>query len=72
MIFPEKRMNRWKFYSQKELVKIAREKGWTISEGRGKGSHVLASKSGEQSFPIPQKIKTGPLANIKKRLGITD
>lgn len=36
-----------KFYSQRELIKIARGRGWTISEGRGKGSHVLASKEGE-------------------------
>ncbi|MDR3280219.1 MAG: type II toxin-antitoxin system HicA family toxin [Synergistaceae bacterium] len=61
-----------KFYSQKQLIKIAKSKDWIISEGRGKGSHVLASKAGEQSFPIPQKIKTGLLANIKKRLGIND
>lgn len=61
-----------KFYSQKELIKIAKEKGWFISEGRGKGSHVFASKEDERSFPIPQKIKTGLLANIKKRLGIED
>jgi predicted RNA binding protein YcfA (HicA-like mRNA interferase family) len=61
-----------KYYSQRELVRIARLKGWTITEGRGKGSHVLASKDGEQSFPIPQKIKTGLLANIKKRLDIKD
>ena len=61
-----------KFYSQQELVKIAREKGWVISNSRGKGSHILVSKPGEQSFPIPRKIKTGLLANIKKRLGITD
>ncbi len=61
-----------KFYSQKELIRIAREKGWIVSEGRGKGSHVLVCKPGEQPFPIPQKIKTGLLANIKKRLGITD
>lgn len=61
-----------KFYSQKELIRIAQNKGWAISEGRGKGSHVLVSKEGEQTFPIPQKIKTGLLANIKKRLGIKD
>jgi predicted RNA binding protein YcfA (HicA-like mRNA interferase family) len=61
-----------RYYSQRELIKIARAKGWIISEGRGKGSHVLASKNGEQSFPIPQKIKTGLLANIKKRLDIKD
>jgi Carbamate kinase len=61
-----------KFYSQKELIRIAKDKGWTISEGRGKGSHVLASKEGERTFPIPRKIKAGLLANIKKRLGVKD
>ena len=61
-----------KFYSQKELIRVAQKKGWTISEGRGKGSHVLVSKEGERSFPIPQKIKSGLLANIKKRLNIED
>ncbi len=61
-----------KFYSQKDLIKIAKEKGWTVDTGRGKGSHVLVSKEGERSFPIPQKIKTGLLENVKKRLGIKD
>jgi predicted RNA binding protein YcfA (HicA-like mRNA interferase family) len=61
-----------KYYSQHELIKIAIEKGWAIDRGRGKGSHVMAGKSGEQSFPIPRKIKTGLLADIKKRLEITD
>jgi predicted RNA binding protein YcfA (HicA-like mRNA interferase family) len=61
-----------RYYNQKELMKITQEKGWTIDAGRGKRSHVLASKEGEQSFPIPRKIKTGFLANIKKRLDIKD
>jgi predicted RNA binding protein YcfA (HicA-like mRNA interferase family) len=61
-----------KYYSQQELIKTALEKGWTVSVGRGKGSHVLVSKQGERSFPIPRKIKTGLLANIKKRLEIED
>ncbi|MDR1978296.1 MAG: type II toxin-antitoxin system HicA family toxin [Synergistaceae bacterium] len=61
-----------RYYSQRELIQIAIEKGWTIDQGRGKGSHVLASKKDERSFPIPQKIKTGLLADIKKRLGIID
>lgn len=61
-----------KYYSQHELIKIATERGWTIDPGRGKGSHVWATKDGERPFPIPQKIKTGLLAKIKKRLGITD
>jgi predicted RNA binding protein YcfA (HicA-like mRNA interferase family) len=61
-----------KFYNQRELISIARSKGWTINEERGKGSHVLASKEGERPFPIPQKIKSGLLTNIKKRLGIAD
>jgi predicted RNA binding protein YcfA (HicA-like mRNA interferase family) len=61
-----------KQYSQQELIKIALKKGWTVNVGRGKGSHVFASKAGERSFPIPQKIKTGLLENIKKRLRIKD
>jgi predicted RNA binding protein YcfA (HicA-like mRNA interferase family) len=61
-----------KQYSQQELIKIALKKGWVVNVGRGKGSHVLVSKAGEQSFPIPQKIKTGLLENIKTRLEIKD
>jgi predicted RNA binding protein YcfA (HicA-like mRNA interferase family) len=61
-----------KYYSQKELMKIAAQKGWTINETRGKGSHVFAEKAGERSFPIPQVIKTGILARIKKILEIKD
>ena len=61
-----------KYYSQRELIAIALKKGWTIDERRGKGSHVWALKDGERPFPIPQKIKTGLLADINKRLGITD
>jgi predicted RNA binding protein YcfA (HicA-like mRNA interferase family) len=61
-----------KHYSQRELIKIATERGWTIDRGRGRGSHVMASKNDKQSFPIPRKIKTGLLADIKKRLEITD
>jgi predicted RNA binding protein YcfA (HicA-like mRNA interferase family) len=61
-----------KYYSQKELIKIAVKKGWCINETRGKGSHVLAEKTGERPFPIPQVIKTGLLARIKKILEIKD
>jgi predicted RNA binding protein YcfA (HicA-like mRNA interferase family) len=61
-----------KFYSQRELIQIAKERGWTINEGRGKGSHVWAEKQGERPFPIPQKIKKGLLSSIKKRLHILD
>jgi hypothetical protein len=42
-------------YSQKELIKIAKERGWEIDETRGKGSHVLAMKAGKRPFPIPRK-----------------
>lgn len=59
-------------YSQKELMKIAKERGWKINEGRGKGSHVLATKKGERPFPIPRIIKKGLLASIKKILDIKD
>jgi len=61
-----------KQYSQKELIKIAKEKGWEIDGTRGKGSHVLAMKTGERPFPIPRKIKPGLLATLKKKLQITD
>ncbi|MBL3593840.1 MAG: type II toxin-antitoxin system HicA family toxin [Synergistaceae bacterium] len=61
-----------KHYNQKELIRIAKEKGWEIDETRGKGSHVLAMKAGERPFPIPQKIKPGLLAALKKRLQIDD
>jgi len=61
-----------KYYSQKELIKIAKEKGWTIDEARGKGSHVLAIKKRERPFPIPQTISKGVLASIKKILEIKD
>ena len=61
-----------KQYSQKELIKIAKEKGWEIDETRGKGSQVLAMKTGERPFPIPRKIKPGLLATLKKKLQITD
>ncbi|GHT01758.1 hypothetical protein AGMMS50276_30460 [Synergistales bacterium] len=61
-----------KYYNQRELIKIALEKGWIVNIGRGKGSHVMVSKEGCQSFPIPNKIKTGLLSNIKKRLEIED
>ncbi|EFC90778.1 MULTISPECIES: type II toxin-antitoxin system HicA family toxin [Dethiosulfovibrio] len=61
-----------KFYSQRDLIKIARQRGWQIDETRGKGSHVLAMKPGERPFPIPRKIKPGLLSKIKKRLDIED
>jgi predicted RNA binding protein YcfA (HicA-like mRNA interferase family) len=61
-----------KFYNQRELIKVAHERGWTVIDGRGKGSHVWAVKEGERPFPIPQKIKKGLLGNIKKRLDIDD
>ena len=61
-----------RFYSQRELIKIAIERGWTISEARGKGSHVLAMKEGERPFPIPKMLSTGVHASIKKRLEIKD
>ncbi|MDO9509522.1 MAG: type II toxin-antitoxin system HicA family toxin [Thermovirgaceae bacterium] len=61
-----------KQYSQKELIIIAKAKGWDIDETRGKGSHVLAMKPGERPFPIPRKIKPGLLASLKKRLQIDD
>ncbi len=61
-----------KHYSQRELIKIAQEKGWMIDTGRGKGSHVLAQKEGERPFPIPQTITKGVLEKIKKRLNIKD
>lgn len=59
-----------KYYSQRELIKIAKEKGWEINEDRGKGSHVLATKKGERPFPIPKTIKSGLLAKLKKKLEI--
>ncbi len=59
-------------YSRKELIKIAKERGWEIDETRGKGSHVLAMKAGERPFPIPRKIKPGLLASLKKMLQIDD
>ncbi|BDF79285.1 hypothetical protein CE91St28_20790 [Pyramidobacter piscolens] len=61
-----------KVYSQKEFIREAVPRGWTISYGRGKGSHVRCCKEGERPFPIPQKIKTGMNADIEKRLGIKD
>ncbi|MDO5562804.1 MAG: type II toxin-antitoxin system HicA family toxin [Synergistaceae bacterium] len=60
-----------KVYSQKEFIAEAMKRGWSISTARGKGSHVWCFKDGERPFPIPQKIKDGINAYIKKRLGIT-
>ena len=59
-------------YTQKELIRIAKARGWEIDETRGKGSHVLAMKAGERPFPIPRKIKPGLLEALKKRLLIKD
>jgi predicted RNA binding protein YcfA (HicA-like mRNA interferase family) len=61
-----------KQYTRRELIRIARERGWELDETRGKGSHILAMKDGERPFPIPRIIKPGILASIKKRLGIDD
>jgi predicted RNA binding protein YcfA (HicA-like mRNA interferase family) len=61
-----------KYYSQRELINMAIKRGWAANPGRGKGSHVMMSKAGKQSFPIPKIIKKGLLENIKKRLEITD
>lgn len=61
-----------KQYSQRELIRIAEQRGWTVDKRRGKGSHVLAMKEGERPFPIPRTISDGVLRNIKKRLGIKD
>ena len=61
-----------KQYTQKELIRVALARGWSISETRGKGSHVLAMKDGERPFPIPRTIKKGILESIKKRLGLAD
>ncbi len=61
-----------KQYSRRELIAIALNQGWSISEKRGKGSHALAIKEGERPFPIPHKISSGVHDMIKKRLGIKD
>lgn len=61
-----------RYYNQKELIKIAKERGWEIKEERGKGSHVLATKKGERPFPIPRTIKSGLLSKLKKILEIKD
>lgn len=61
-----------KYYNQKELIKIAKERGWEIKEARGKGSHVLATKKGKRPFPIPKVIKTGLLFKLKIILEIKD
>ena len=31
-------------YSRKELITIALQKGWTVNEKRGKGSHAMIMK----------------------------
>ena len=61
-----------KQYSRKELITIALQKGWTINEKRGKGSHAMMIKEGERPFPIPRKLSSGVHDMIKKRLGIKD
>ena len=61
-----------KHYNRRELIEIARDRGWTILDSRGKGSHALAVKEGERPFPIPQKISPKVYHEIKKRLGIQD
>ena len=61
-----------KYYNRRELIKIATERGWTILDSRGKGSHALAVKEGERPFPIPRKISPKVHHEIKKRLGIQD
>lgn len=59
-----------KHYTRDELRKIAKERGWEISETRGKGSHWWASRPGERGSPIPSKITKGVEEAIKKRLGL--
>ena len=59
-----------KHYNRRELIKIAMERGWTIIESRGKGSHALAVKHGKRPFPIPQKISNEVYHSIKTRLGL--
>ena len=59
-------------FTQKELIRMALARGWSVNETRGKGSHVLAMKEGERPFSIPRTIKTGILESLKKRLAITD
>ena len=59
-----------KVFSREEFSRIARERGWTVDKSRGKGGHWWFQKSGEHSFPVPEIIKTGLQAKIKKWLGI--
>ena len=61
-----------KQYSRRELIAIALKQGWTASERRGKGSHILLLKEGERPFPVPSKLSPGVHDMIKKRLGIKD
>ncbi len=60
-----------KNYTRSEFARIAREKGWTVVESRGKGSHWWFRKEGEAPFPVPQNTEgPGLQDSIKKALGI--